>query len=84
MNKEQLVNVFKDLGTGAAITLGIVAVISALIAAGEFVNMTSDQIRLGLATPFFIYFCYLFGGLTRSMLTKKSENNRQKQLTNSI
>ena len=72
MNKEQLVNVFKDLGTGAAITLGIVAVISALIAAGEFVNMTSDQIRLGLATPFFIYFCYLFGGLTRSILTRKS------------
>ena len=72
MNKEQLVNVFKDLGTGAAITLGIVAVISALIAAGEFVNMTSDQIRLGLATPFCIYFCYLFGGLTRSILTRKS------------
>jgi len=72
MNKEQLTNVFKDLGTGVAITLGIVLVISAAIYAGELVNMTSDQIRLGLATPFFIYFCYLFGGLTRSMLTKKS------------
>ena len=72
MNKEQLTNVFKDLGTGVAITLGIVASVSALIYVGELVNLTSDQVRLGLAAPFFIYFCYLFGGLTRSMLTKKS------------
>jgi hypothetical protein len=60
----------KDLGMGLLIILGITVSVYALISLGELVNMTSDQIRLALATPFFIYFCYLFGGLTRSMLRK--------------
>ena len=60
----------KDLGMGLLIILGITVSVYAAISLGELVNMTSDQIRLSLATPFFIYFCYLFGGLTRSMLRK--------------
>lgn len=60
----------KDFGIGLFIILGIAVSVYAAISLGELVNMTSDQIRLALATPFFIYFCYLFGGLTRSMLRK--------------
>jgi hypothetical protein len=62
----------KDLGMGLAVILGIAFSVYAAISLGELVNMTSDQIRLGLATPFFIYFCYLFGGLTRSMLNRSN------------
>jgi len=65
-----LTNIAKDLGTGIVLIAGIVAIISGLVFLGEAVNMTKDNIRLALAVPFFLYFTYLFGGLSRSMFFK--------------
>jgi len=61
----------KDFGFGVATVVLIVGLISALIGLGELVGATSDTIRLALAVPFFLYFTYLFGGLTRSIYFKK-------------
>ena len=61
----------KDFGFGVATVVLIIGLVSALIGLGELVGATSDTIRIALATPFFIYFCYIFGGLTRSIYFKK-------------
>ena len=61
----------KDFGFGILTVAGIVGLISALIGLGELVGATSDTIRLALAVPFFLYFTYLFGGLTRNIHFKK-------------
>ena len=61
----------KDFGFGILTVAGIVGLISALIGLGELVGATSDTIRLALAVPFFLYFTYLFGGLTRNIYFKK-------------
>jgi|TARA_R110002124_G_scaffold205084_2_gene371379 hypothetical protein len=61
----------KDFGFGILTVAGIVGLISALIGLGELVGATSDTIRLALAVPFFVYFTYLFGGLTRNIYFKK-------------
>ena len=61
----------KDFGFGILTVAGIVGLISALIDLGELVGATSDTIRLALAVPFFLYFTYLFGGLTRNIYFKK-------------
>jgi hypothetical protein len=61
----------KDFGFGILAVAGIVGLISALIGLGELVGATSDTIRLALAVPFFVYFTYLFGGLTRNIYFKK-------------
>jgi len=61
----------KDFGFGVATVLFIVGVISALIGLGELVGATSNTIRLAIAAPFFLYFTYIFGGLTRIIYFKK-------------
>ena len=61
----------KDFGFGVATVLLIIGLVSALIGLGELVGATSDTIRIALATPFFIYFCYIFGGLTRTIYFSK-------------
>ncbi len=67
-----LTNIAKDLGTGVVLIAAIVATISGLIFLMEAVNMTKDNIRLALSVPFFLYFTYLFGGLSRSMFFKNN------------
>ena len=61
----------KDFGFGVATVVLIIGLVSALIGLGELVGATSDTIRLVIAAPFFLYFTYLFGGLTRSIYFKK-------------
>ena len=61
----------KDFGFGVATVVLIIGLISALIGLGELVGATSDTIRIALAVPFFLYFTYLFGGLTRNICFKK-------------
>ena len=61
----------KDFGFGVATVVLIIGLISALIGLGELVGATSDTIRFALAVPFFLYFTYLFGGLTRNIYFKK-------------
>ena len=61
----------KDFGFGVVTALLIIGLVSALIGIGELVGAASDTIRLAIATPFFLYFTYLFGGLTRSIYFKK-------------
>jgi|TARA_B110000259_G_scaffold104212_1_gene119834 hypothetical protein len=69
--KTKLYNAAKDFGFGIATVLGVIGIISAFIGIGELVGATSDTIRLALAIPFFLYFTYIFGGLTRSIYFKK-------------
>ena len=61
----------KDLATGVVMVTGVALVITVLFLLGEAVNMTKDNVRLALAVPFFGYFTYLFGGLTRDMLNRR-------------
>ena len=61
----------KDFGFGVATVVLIIGLISALIGLGELVGATSYTIRIALAVPFFLYFTYLFGGLTRNIYFKK-------------
>ena len=61
----------KDFGFGVATVVLIIGLISALIGLGELVGATSDTIRIALAVTFFLYFTYLFGGLTRNIYFKK-------------
>jgi hypothetical protein len=61
----------KDFGFGVGTALLIIGLVSALIGLGELVGAANDTIRLAIATPFFLYFTYLFGGLTRSIYFKK-------------
>lgn len=60
----------KDLCFGVALVAGIGLSFYALISFLEMVNMTKDSIRLVIATPLFLYFCWAFGGLTRSILSR--------------
>lgn len=61
----------KDFGYGIATVGGIFGLIFALISTMEFLGAQDDTIKLMLAVPFFVYFIYLFGGLTRSIYFKK-------------
>tara|TARA_B110000285_G_scaffold59025_1_gene67661 strand:- start:2151 stop:2354 length:204 start_codon:yes stop_codon:yes gene_type:complete len=61
----------KDFGFGILTVAGIVGLISAFIGLGELVGATSDTIRIAIAIPFFLYFTYIFGGLTRNIYFKK-------------
>ena len=69
--KTKLYNAAKDFGFGIATVAAIIGIISALIGIGEMVGAADDTIRLALAAPFFLYFIYIFGGLTRSIYFKK-------------
>ena len=65
---------YKEIATDLAYGVGVIGmvalVITTLFFLGEAVNMTKDNVRLALAVPFFGYFTYLFGGLTRDMLNR--------------
>lgn len=61
----------KDLAYGAGVIGIVVVVISGLFLLGDAINMTKDNVRLAMAVPFFAYFTYLFGGLTRDMLNRR-------------
>jgi hypothetical protein len=63
--------IVKDFGFGAATVIAIIGLVSALIGLGQLVGAADDTIRLALAAPFFLYFTYIFGGLTRSIYFKK-------------
>jgi hypothetical protein len=67
---EKFIEVAKDAGFGLALIGGIAITLFAAISLMELVNMTKDSIRLMIATPLFIYFCWAFGGLTRSILKR--------------
>jgi len=60
----------KDLGYGVGMVVGICLTVYLLILLGEVIGMTNDSIRIALSVPFFIWFTYLFGGLTRSILDR--------------
>tara|TARA_X000000950_G_scaffold283858_2_gene385663 strand:+ start:329 stop:541 length:213 start_codon:yes stop_codon:yes gene_type:complete len=60
----------KDVGFGLALVGGIAGTLYGLITFMELVNMTKDSIRLMIATPLFLYFCWSFGGLTRHILNR--------------
>jgi len=60
----------KDFGFGVAGIAAIFGVMFILISALEMIEMTEDNIRLAIATPFALYFCYMFGSLTRSIYFK--------------
>ena len=61
----------KDFGFGIATVGAIFGIIFALISTMEFLGAQDDTIKLILAVPFFVYFIYLFGGLTRNIYFKK-------------
>jgi|TARA_B110000240_G_C13507099_1_gene456946 hypothetical protein len=63
--------ILKDFGFGIATVLAVIGIISAFIGLGELAGATSDTIRLAIATPLFLYFTYIFGGLTRNLYFKK-------------
>lgn len=71
IDRDDLKEIGKDIGFGAALVVGIFLIIAGLISFMELINLTSDTIRLVIATPLFIYFCYMFGGLTRDILSRK-------------
>lgn len=64
--KEMVTDLFYGIAFVALIALTMYGFIAAL----EAINMTKDSIRLAIATPLFLFFCYHFGGLTRSILNK--------------
>jgi len=64
--------IITDLAYGILFVGIIVATISGVIFFMEAINMTKDSIRIALFVPLFLFFCYHFGGLTRSILNKKS------------
>ncbi len=65
---------YKEIATDLAYGVGIIGMIALVITTlfflGEAINMTKDHVRLILAVPFFGYFTYLFGGLSRDMLNR--------------
>lgn len=63
--------ILKDFGFGIATVLAVIGIISAVIGLGELAGATPDTIRLAIATPLFLYFTYIFGGLTRNLYFKK-------------
>ena len=60
----------KDLCYGIGVTGGIIGIMFVLISGMELIGLANDTIRLAIAVPFFVYFMYLFGGLTRSILKR--------------
>lgn len=67
MMKFEFKEIVKDLAFGIAAVAGVVLVMTGLISFMEMINMTKDNIRLAIFVPIFLYFCYMFGTLTRSM-----------------
>jgi len=63
--------IITDLAYGILFVGIIVATISGVIFFMEAINMTKDSIRIALFVPLFLFFCYHFGALTRSVIFKK-------------
>jgi len=63
--------IITDLAYGILFVGIIVATISGVIFFMEAINMTKDSIRIALFVPLFLFFCYHFGALTRSIIFKK-------------
>jgi hypothetical protein len=65
---------YKEIATDLAYGVGIIGMIALVITTlfflGEAINLTKDNVRLILAVPFFGYFTYLFGGLSRDVLNR--------------
>jgi len=61
-----------DLIYGIVLVAIITGTIFGAVMLMEAINMTKDSIRIALFVPLFLFFCYHFGGLTRSILNKKS------------
>ena len=60
-----------DLAFGIAGVAIIFGSIFGAVMLMEAIDMTKDSIRIALFVPLFLYFCYSFGGLTRSVYFKK-------------
>ena len=60
-----------DLAYGILFVGIIVGAITGTVMLMEAINMTKDSIRIAIAVPLFLFFCYHFGGLTRSIIFKK-------------
>lgn len=69
--KFNIKEIAKDLGFGIACIAGVMLVAFCVISFLELINMTKDEIRIAIAIPLFLYFSYIFGGLTRSVYFKK-------------
>ena len=63
--------IITDLSYGIAFVAIIFGTMAGAVLLMEAINMTKDAIRIAIATPLFIFFCYHFGGLTRSVIFKK-------------
>jgi len=65
----------KEIITDMTYGIAFVAIIFGTMAGAVFlmeaINMTKDSIRIAIAVPLFLFFCYHFGGLTRSIIFKK-------------
>lgn len=65
----------KEIITDMTYGIVFVAIIFGTMAGAVFlmetINMTKDSIRIAIAVPLFLFFCYHFGGLTRSIIFKK-------------
>ena len=61
-----------DLIYGIVLVAIITGTIFGAVMLMEAINMTKDSIRIALFVSLFLFFCYHFGGLTRSILNKKS------------
>lgn len=67
MNMKEIVT---DMVYGIVLVGLIFGTIFGATYAMESMNMAKDSIRIAIATPLFLYFCWAFGGLTRSMLNR--------------
>ena len=61
----------KDFAYGAGFIIVVVGSILGVYELGEMVGLSRDNVFTMLAVPFFIYFSYVFGGLTRSVFGSK-------------
>ena len=61
----------KDFAYGAGFIIVVVGSILGVYELGEMVGLSRDNVFAMLAVPFFIYFSYVFGGLTRSVFGSK-------------
>lgn len=62
--------IITDLSYGIAFVAIIFGTMYGAVFLMEAINMTKDSIRIAIAVPLFLFFCYHFGGLTRSILFK--------------
>jgi hypothetical protein len=61
----------KDFAYGAGFIVVVIGSILGVYELGEMVGLSRDNVFAMIAVPFFIYFSYVFGGLTRSIFGSK-------------